>query len=67
VKILLADAGLGLIAPAAFRPSGWFSNTKQSCSLFLIGMAMLAKIHVHPQQAFAAVVELSLTVGGNWG
>ncbi len=59
--------GLGLIAKATFKASAWSSNTKESCSLFLIGMTMQAKIHASPQRTFAAVVELSLSVAEKWG
>ena len=59
--------GLGLIAQSTFPASAWSSSNKESCSLFLIGMAMAAKIHPSPQRAFHAVLELSSSVSGNWG
>lgn len=60
--------GVGIIAKGRFRPSAWCSTNRQrECSLYTIGLIMLAKMQVTPQQAFAAVRELSEAVAPNWG
>lgn len=60
--------GVGLIAKARFRPSAWCSTNRQrECSIYTIGMIMLGKIEVTPQQAFTAVRELSESAAPNWG
>jgi hypothetical protein len=60
--------GIGLIAKATCRPSQWCSTTRDiECSLYTIGLLMLAKIKASPGQALAAVVGLSESVSTNWG
>ena len=59
--------GMGQIAKANFNAGAWSSNTRESSSLFLIGMTMQAKINASPQQAFDAVLELSDSIAANWG
>ena len=60
--------GIGLIAKVEFRPCAWCStNRDNECSIYLIGLIMLEKIRASPQQALAAVIELSEIVAGNWG
>ena len=59
--------GLGLIAQRTHKPADWCSSSKEQCSVFRIGLIMLAKIKASPPQAFAAVFDLSETVAQNWG
>lgn len=60
--------GVGLIARQQFRPSAWCSTNRQSeCSIFTIGLIMLAKVKASPPAAFAAVAELSESAASNWG
>jgi hypothetical protein len=60
--------GIGLIAKSVFKPSQWCSTNRDiECSIYTIGMIMLQKIKATPQQALAAVMELSETVVGKWG
>ena len=65
---LLLLCGIGLIAKTQFKPSQWCSTNRDiECSIYTIGMIMLAKIRASPSQALAAVLELSEAVGGKWG
>lgn len=59
--------GIGLLAQKDHKPSAWCSSSKEQCSIFVIGLIMLAKIAASPPQAFAAVFELSETVAEKWG
>jgi len=59
--------GLGLIARRTHTPADWCSSSKEQCSIFRIGLTMLANITASPPQAFAAVLDLSETVAQNWG
>jgi hypothetical protein len=60
--------GVGLLALARFDPSTWCStNRRRECSIYTIGMIMLAKMEVSPPEAFAAVLRLSEAVAPNWG
>ncbi len=60
--------GVGLIAKQQFKPSAWCSTNRDiECSLFTIGLIMLAKVDASPPAAFAAVMELSESVSPNWG
>jgi hypothetical protein len=63
----LFRCGIGLIAQATLKPSAWSSASKNISSIFQIGLLMLHKLSVRPQAAFAAVLELSESLGGNWG
>jgi hypothetical protein len=59
--------GIGLLARENHKPSAWCSSSKDRCSVFQIGLLMLARIAVSPPQAFAAVLELSETLAEKWG
>lgn len=59
--------GIGLIARRNYKPSDWCSSSKEMCSVFQIGLIMLAKVAASPPRAFAAVFDLSETVAENWG
>jgi hypothetical protein len=60
--------GIGLIAKARLKPSQWCSTNRDiECSIYTIGLIMLAKIRTTPPQALAAVLELSEAVAENWG
>ena len=59
--------GLGLLARQTHKPSAWCSASKEQCSVFLIGLMMLAKINCSPPQALAAVFNLSEEVAQKWG
>jgi hypothetical protein len=61
--------GVGLVARSNYRASAWCSSSKDQCSLYLIGLMMLAKIKIRltPAKAFAAVCELSEQAAGKWG
>ncbi len=59
--------GLGLIARHHHRPCAWNASSKDQCSLYLIGLIMLAKLKATPPQAFAAVVDLSEELTRKWG
>ncbi len=59
--------GLGLIAQRTHKPADWCSSSKEQCSVFRIGLIMLAKLNASPPQAFIAVFNLSETVAQNWG
>jgi hypothetical protein len=60
--------GIGLLAKEQFEPSAWCSNNRQTeCSIYTIGLIMLAKITASPPMAFAAVLDLSESVAPNWG
>ncbi len=52
--------GVGLLAKQQFKPSAWCSTTRQiECSIYTIGLIMLAKINDSPFKAFKAVAALS--------
>jgi hypothetical protein len=59
--------GLGLIARRTHKPADWCASSTEQCSVFRIGLVMLAKLKASPPQAFAAVLTLSETVAQNWG
>ncbi len=59
--------GLGLIARATWKPSAWSSSSKDTSSLFQIGLLLIHKLEASPHHAFAAVCRLSETVAGKWG
>jgi hypothetical protein len=60
--------GLGLLAKQSHRPSAWCSTNRQiECSIYTIGLVMLSRINISPPKAFAAVRELTLDLGRNWG
>jgi Transposase DDE domain len=59
--------GIGLIARQTHKPADWCSSSREQCSVFRIGLIMLAKLKASPPQAFAAVFDLSETVVQNWG
>ena len=60
--------GVGLIAKASHSPSEWCPTTRPAeCSIYTIGLTMLERIKASPQQALAAVIELSELVAPNWG
>jgi hypothetical protein len=60
--------GIGLLARQQFKPSEWCSTNRDiECSIFTIGLIMLAKVHARPPDAFKAVMELSESVAPNWG
>jgi hypothetical protein len=60
--------GVGLIAKRQFAPSAWCSTSRDhECSIYTIGLIMLAKVDASPPQAFAAVLEMSESVAPNWG
>jgi hypothetical protein len=60
--------GVGLIAQSRLSPSAWCSTNRQrQCSIYTIGMIMLAKLHTTPPEAFAAICDLSESVAPNWG
>ena len=55
--------GIGLLAKQQFKPSAWCSTNRQiECSIYTIGLVMLAKIATSPSKAFAAVADLSESV-----
>jgi hypothetical protein len=59
--------GIGLIARQQFKPSAWCSTNRDSeCSIFTIGLIMLARVAASPPAAFAAVAEFSESVAPNW-
>ena len=60
--------GVGLLAQQQFKPSAWCSTNRDiECSVFTIGLIMLAKVKASPPAAFSAVLELSESVAPNWG
>ena len=60
--------GVGLIAKSTLSPAEWCSTTRPTeCSIYTIGLIMLERIEASPQQALAAVIELSELVAPNWG
>ena len=59
--------GIGLLARRTHRPSAWCSSSKEQCSIFRIGLLMRDRLRASPAQAFAAVLELSESMAGNWG
>lgn len=60
--------GVGLLAKQQFKPSAWCSTNRDiECSVFTIGLIMLAKVRASPPAAFRAVLELSESVSPNWG
>jgi hypothetical protein len=59
--------GIGLIARRTHNPSNWCSSSKDRCSVFQVGLLMLAKIDASPPRAFAAAPELSQAVAEKWG
>jgi len=59
--------GLGLLAQENHKPSAWCSSSKEQCSVFAIGLLMLAKINASPPKAFAAVFGLSERQAKKWG
>jgi hypothetical protein len=59
--------GIGLIAQRTHKSADWRSGSKERCSVFRIGLIMLAKLKASPPQALAAVFDLSETVAQNWG
>jgi hypothetical protein len=59
--------GIGLLARAALPPSAWSSSSKDTSSLFQIGLLLIHKLDVSPHQTFAALCRLSETVAGKWG
>jgi hypothetical protein len=59
--------GVGLTARQTHKPSAWCSSSKELCSIFTIGLIMLAKIDATPPAVFAALCELSETLAGKWG
>ncbi len=55
--------GVGLLAKERFEPSAWCSTNREiECSIYTIGLIMLAKITASPPAAFKAVAELSESV-----
>ncbi len=59
---------IGLIAKATLSPSEWSSTTRPTeCSIYTVGLTMPERIKARPQQALAAVIELSELVAPNWG
>ncbi|WP_428937752.1 hypothetical protein [Fontivita pretiosa] len=64
----LLVCGVGIIAKARFCPSAWCSTSRQrECSLYTIGLVMLRKLKLAPQEAFAAVGDLSESAPPNRG
>jgi hypothetical protein len=60
--------GLGLIAKATCRPSLWCSTTRDiECSIFLIGLVMLRRLHTKAPAALDAVLHLTQEVAPKWG
>jgi hypothetical protein len=60
--------GVGLLAKQQFKPCQWCSTNRDiECSVFTIGLIMLAKVKASPPAAFRAVLELSESVAPNWG
>jgi hypothetical protein len=59
--------GIGLIARSRLKSSAWSSSSKDSHSIFQIGLLMAEKIPASPPQALAAVFHLSETIAGKWG
>jgi hypothetical protein len=59
--------GIGLIAQQTHTPAAWSSSSKNSCSLFTIGMLMLAKINLSPHRALSAIIAVSESAAGKWG
>jgi hypothetical protein len=60
--------GVGLVAKRQFKPSAWCSTNRDTeCSIYTIGLVMLAKVRASPPQLIAAVVDLSESVSPKWG
>jgi len=59
--------GVGLIAQQTHKPSAWCSSSKDLCSVFRIGLIMIAKLATTAAQAFHAVLDLSESMAGKWG
>jgi hypothetical protein len=59
--------GLGLIAQRTRGPADWCASSKEQCSIFRIGLVMIAKLKASPAQAFAAVLNLSGQMAEKWG
>jgi hypothetical protein len=59
--------GLGLIAQATSRPSDWSSGSKTALSCFQIGLLMVLKLPISPQNAWTAVLRLAKTLAAKWG
>jgi hypothetical protein len=59
--------GIGLIAQSTLKSSAWSSSSRDTASIFQIGLLMVEKITASPPQALAAIFHLSETVAGKWG
>ena len=64
----LLICGLGLLGQKDRKPKDWSSNSKAAtCSIFVIGQLMLAKLKSSPPKAFAAFLQASLEAVPKWG
>jgi hypothetical protein len=60
--------GVGLLAKQQFKPSAWCSTNRDvECSIFTIGLIMLAKVKASPPAAFPSCAGVVRIRGANWG
>jgi hypothetical protein len=60
--------GLGLEARGRYRPGRWCSsNEPGQCSNFAVGRAMLDRMRIRPDRAFAAIVGANKRAAPKWG
>lgn len=60
--------GFGLIATQKFSPAHWCSNNHEgTCSVFVIGQQMLARLPHSDEEAFAAFLAATVDAVGKWG
>ena len=59
--------GLGLVAVASYPPSYWNAASQNQCSMFLIGVLMLAHIPCSSARAFRTLLIAAQNAAPNWG
>jgi len=59
--------GLGLLAISTCKPSLWNAASKNQCSLFFIGLLLVAKIPCPPPRALTTLLTVAKKVSPNWG
>ena len=63
----LPPCGPGPVARQAHKPAARCPGSKEQCSIFRVGRAMIAKLRAPPARAFAAVRQLSESLAEKWG
>jgi hypothetical protein len=59
--------GIGLVALRACKPGQWSSSSKNDCSVFAIGRAMIEKLRLSVPRAFQALLAATEQAFPNWG